>query len=349
MTELRDARFQKALESAPDALERPGEQIAESIRAAARSAVAQPTAAVPAQEAWWRQLWTALGSPRSPWSAALATVVLGVLITAMWVHEPVPDARPPVAPAPAPAPVVAPAAEPMAAPTPDSASVAATTPALPAAVEPAARAAKAAPPAKPNAESQAPTSNDAPAQQAASRAPEPAAAPAPATAPVDVARKEAMADSAGRTAANESPQGAVAARPSAPAAALSQAPASRFAAPESGLGPWTAVDVLVDGRSVTLDAQQAQALVRQVQSLEGRLQPETSSPPATPSSASDLQLTMRVQDRVIASLTLRGNTMRWQRERRLTLAGTLEETQVQQLLQLAREALAGTTNPRSSP
>ena len=61
MTELRDARFQKALESAPDAQERPGQQIAESIRAAARSAVAQPAANVPAQEVWWRQIWAALG------------------------------------------------------------------------------------------------------------------------------------------------------------------------------------------------------------------------------------------------------------------------------------------------
>jgi hypothetical protein len=109
------------------------------------------------------------------------------------------------------------------------------------------------------------------------------------------------------------------------------------------------VDVVVDGRSATLDAQQAQALMRQVQSLEVWLQPETSAPATAPGAAPDLQLTMRVQDRVIASLTLRGNTIRWQRERRLTLSGTLEEAQVQQLLQLAREALAGTTNPRSSP
>jgi hypothetical protein len=106
--------------------------------------------------------------------------------------------------------------------------------------------------------------------------------------------------------------------------------------------------MLLDGRSATLDAQQAQALMRQVQNLEGQLPPETSAPPATPTSAPDLQLTLRVQDRVVATLTLRGNAIRWQREHRLTLSGTLEEAQVHQLLQQAREALASIATPKPS-
>jgi prophage DNA circulation protein len=107
--------------------------------------------------------------------------------------------------------------------------------------------------------------------------------------------------------------------------------------------------MLLDGRSATLDAQQAQALMRQVQNLEWQLPPETSAPPATPTSAPDLQLTLRVQDRVVATLTLRGNAIRWQREHRLTLSGTLQEAQAQQLLQLASEALAGINNLKVPP
>jgi hypothetical protein len=93
MTELRDARFKKALDAAPDADARPMPSVAALIRAAARKALAQPLART-APSAWWQHLWRSSGSPQAPWNAAFATLLLGVLVTLLWLQEPIPDARP---------------------------------------------------------------------------------------------------------------------------------------------------------------------------------------------------------------------------------------------------------------
>ncbi|MES3002046.1 MAG: hypothetical protein V4787_15250 [Pseudomonadota bacterium] len=88
MSDLRDARFRKALEHAPDADLRPGEAVRRQILARARDAVRE---ARPAP--WWRALWAPAGQ-RMPWNAALATIAVASLITVLWHDRQVPDARP---------------------------------------------------------------------------------------------------------------------------------------------------------------------------------------------------------------------------------------------------------------
>lgn len=118
MSELRDARFKKALDHAPDAEARPDERIRQAILLRARDAVA-PEPGKP----WWKKLWPATGSQRMPWNAALATLVVATLVTIVWHDREMPDPRGDIArsgstvqpdpavrasvPAPAPAPLAA--------------------------------------------------------------------------------------------------------------------------------------------------------------------------------------------------------------------------------------------------
>ena len=142
MSDLRDARLRRALESAPDAHMRPDAKTRAAIRAAAVGAVTPAAAPAP----WWRSLWTATGR-RGPWNAAFASVLLASLVTVLWYDREVPDARsdksrapvpsapPPVAaeaPAAAPAPLPAPADSPAPPRRPPP-----TRPAAPKAAEPA--------------------------------------------------------------------------------------------------------------------------------------------------------------------------------------------------------------------
>lgn len=128
MTELRDARFKRALDHAPDAAMRPSDATRVAIKSIASEAgtVTVPLPAKLALQAspwprlarWWRS--SATGSRHMPWNAALATVVLASLVTLMWFEQPVPQAVPDDAPAraaghapadiPAPASVPSPAA-----------------------------------------------------------------------------------------------------------------------------------------------------------------------------------------------------------------------------------------------
>ena len=110
MNNLRDARLQKALESAPDAELRPDPRLRRDILAKAHEAVAPKQSAMP----WWQRLWQGAGSPRAPWNAAFATIALATLVTVLWHDRDVPDARPEAvtASAPVPAPVAAPPAVP---------------------------------------------------------------------------------------------------------------------------------------------------------------------------------------------------------------------------------------------
>jgi hypothetical protein len=124
MTQWRDARLNRALESAPDAGARPSDAARRAIRAAAVAAVA------PKPDPWWMRWWTQ-PQQRMPWNAAFATVLVAVLVGVMWQGEEIPDAQPQaarskdMAVAPAPAPTVA---EPAQRPQP-VASVAAPAPA----------------------------------------------------------------------------------------------------------------------------------------------------------------------------------------------------------------------------
>ena len=84
MTELRDARLRQAMEHAPDADLRPPPRVRVAIRAAAGGAVTP----------WWKRWSGTRGDRRVPWSAALATVVLGTLITVTWRGQDIPGVRP---------------------------------------------------------------------------------------------------------------------------------------------------------------------------------------------------------------------------------------------------------------
>jgi hypothetical protein len=96
VSNLRDARLKKALDSAPDAQSRPDARTRQAIHAHARAAVTSA-----AQDSWWRRL---LGPDhrRMPWSAAFATVVMATLVTMLWQDREIPGARPDAAPAPPP-------------------------------------------------------------------------------------------------------------------------------------------------------------------------------------------------------------------------------------------------------
>ena len=112
--DLRDARLHKALAHAPDAQDLPGEATRVAILKIAENSI--PTRAngtnAP-QMPWWRSLWAQTGGRGGPWNAAFATVLLGSIITLIWLEREVPDARPdegpvvaqklPVPPGPTPA------------------------------------------------------------------------------------------------------------------------------------------------------------------------------------------------------------------------------------------------------
>lgn len=158
MTELRDARLKRALQSAPDTSEAPRAATRNAVREAARRAVAKP-----AEAPWWRN--------RMPWNAAFATVLMAVLVGTLWHDKGVPDARPDMQAAPVPAPAPAPSAP----PARKQAEVAKPKPAQP----------KAAPPPPEDAGAQSssgPVVSELAKQQSAdmagARAPAPAAAPA---------------------------------------------------------------------------------------------------------------------------------------------------------------------------
>lgn len=112
MSDLRDARLRRALESAPDADQRPNQETRRAVLEAARKASAPPPRA-----SWWARLWQRMGERSLPWNAALATVVLATLVIVLWREREIPGARPDVAPTSEPAPVAqAPAAAPPAQP-----------------------------------------------------------------------------------------------------------------------------------------------------------------------------------------------------------------------------------------
>jgi hypothetical protein len=139
MTELRDVRFQQALEAAPDAHMAPDVRTRLAIQNMAAAAVKpQPAASAPVPAAWWHRLLGS-GSNRLPWNAAFATVLLAGFVTLLWHDKPVPDAQLDEAPAPRASSEARPAAQvpqPVPSPAPNPAPVPMPAPARDSRAEP---------------------------------------------------------------------------------------------------------------------------------------------------------------------------------------------------------------------
>ena len=100
--EFDDPVLRRALQNAPDAAVAPDWRIRRTIQQRAREAVEprdEDISLAPMVPLWKRVLGIGgeSGRSRMPWNAAFATVLVGVIVTALWqhepVHEPVPEAR----------------------------------------------------------------------------------------------------------------------------------------------------------------------------------------------------------------------------------------------------------------
>ena len=320
MTELRDARLKKALEAAPDADVRPAPSVAQAILTAARNVL--PTA-VPkkAPTRWWLLLWQSMGQPRSPWGAAFATVLVAVLVTVMWVREPIPDARP-----------IAPPASPV----------------TPATDEPNG--------APPSAAAPAP----APAVAPAPVAPAPVAAMAPAPAPMVVSPQQnpvTMADQPVQPSkqselnkALSAPQTSTdmagasqrsVARSAAPAALSENMASAKAAADVSGPEAWDTLLVQSGERTVKLDRAPGKELFALLQRLQQSPSTVQDAVQPEPAAAPDLLIKVRAKEQVITTFTLSRQVARWSRPGRSAQSATLSDAQIAQLMQAVREASLG--------
>jgi hypothetical protein len=91
---LRDARLAKALQHAPDADALPSPALRKTIKTIATSAIGvSARGQLDTKNSWWHSWWASTGSARGPWGGALATLVLGSIITAMWYGQEVPDEK----------------------------------------------------------------------------------------------------------------------------------------------------------------------------------------------------------------------------------------------------------------
>lgn len=317
MTDLRDARLQKALDAAPDAGARPPPGIAGSIRAAARSTLA-PAKPIVAPVPWWQRLWAGTGKPGAPWGAAFATVLLGVLVTALWIDKPVPDAQP-VASAPVPASAAPPAPVPVAAPDAPKTNQEAKANRE----EPAKLADRA--PAKVPPQTQPPVAVAA----ATPAAPPPAsdAAPAPSAASAQAIALVEKANSMG--AARAPSVNFLAADAGAPSAKRSRAE-STVDAPES-------VDITLQGQKGKAGAAASRKLYAMARGLEPQMTAVASS--TAMEAEPTLALEFRAQGEVIATFTLRDQFASWHRAGRAKISTTLSEAQVAQFMQAAQAEL----------
>jgi len=273
MTQLRDARLRRALEAAPDALARPPARTRAAILAAAADAV-QP---------WWKRWWAAMGDRRTPWAAALATVVLATLVIVLWQGQEIPGgdraaslpmpatpgagAAPPVV-APEPAAVPEPAPEPAAVPPPPTAREG--------------RAARRPQQRPPPAASVAPEESSAAAAPAA-RDMQVAPAPAPAT-PVAPALPPP---------------------PPAPLAAPARAPMASLRA-ASGLPAWSRAAIASGGRSVVVARGEAAELA----ALMARL-PFAEGEPAQGAVGASLRIELAEGSRPVGVLEATAGGWRW--------------------------------------
>ena len=324
MTELRDARLQKALDAAPDADARPPPGIAGSIRAAARSTLT-PARPLVASAPWWQRLWAGTGKPGAPWGAAFATVLLGVLVTALWIDKPVPDAQPMAS---APLPAASPAATPAPAPAPVAAPDVpkANQEAKATREEPAKLADRAPAKVPPQTQTQPPV-----AVAAATPAAPPAAsvaAPAPSAASAQAIALVEKANSMG--AARAPSVNFLAADAGAPSAKRSRAE-STVDAPES-------VDITLQGLKGKAGAAASRKLYAMALGLEPQMTAVASS--TAMEAGPTLALEFRAQGEVIATFTLREPFATWHRPGRAKISTTLTEAQVAQFMQAAQAAKA---------
>jgi hypothetical protein len=286
---------------------------------------------------WWQRLWQSTGSPRAPWNAAFATVLVAVLVTVLWVYEPIPDARP-IAPSASPPmpPVEAPDRAPNDAPK-DAPKVVPKE--VPKEVPPAAAPARKLTPAP------APTLPAPPVVL-------------PEESPVALQDQGAQTfkrSEANRTLADLQTRRDVAgasqrssARSSAAALADNMAPA-KAAAELSGPEAWDTLLVLAGGRTVTLDRARGRKLFAVLRRLESGLSSPQDAAQPEPAAVPDLQIHVRAQEQVTATFTLWGLRVRWQRPSQAARSGTLDESQVQPLVQLVRDALAADASPSNPP
>ena len=96
--EFDDQVLRRALDNAPDAAVAPDWRIRRAIQQRAREAVEprdEDILLAPMDPLWRRVLGIGgeSGRSRMPWNAAFATVLVGVVITALWQHKPLPESR----------------------------------------------------------------------------------------------------------------------------------------------------------------------------------------------------------------------------------------------------------------
>ncbi|MFM9880425.1 MAG: hypothetical protein ACKVOO_08470 [Burkholderiaceae bacterium] len=338
---LRDARFTRALQSAPDQDAVPAAASREAVLRSARLALAQDRAQAGAptepgsRAGWWRWLAPAEGSG-APWKAAFATLLLGGFITLLWQGQEPPGALPE-----RPTAAIKPALTP-----PEIVPQPAALPAL-----------RETEPAKKKASTQnrqaATAGAVAPAPPAAAEAPETVAqsvpVPAPARpAPAHAALESAPADSASRAKATSAPAANALTYDSAaaPAAPLRSAPTPMAAArpqqspPKLEIASWQVLRITLQGRTALASRAQAGPLLVGLRALEptasewqiAPLQAENFSPwPAAELTVEWLQQGQRVA--IFEAVALQG---RW------TLTAPAGLRRIERTLDAAQfQALAG--------
>jgi hypothetical protein len=336
---LRDARLAKALQHAPDADALPSPALRDTIKTIAASAIGiSASGQLHTKTPWWKTLWVSTGSTRGPWGGALATLVLGCIITALWYGQEVPDekvrysgaasdvvraevaapvpAAAPATPAPAAAPRPAPAPAPMQerAATPSTSTQSAANEAAPAAAKVAAAPALA----------QAPAAAPAPAMASRARSDE-VATPQPEQ---RTAAPSSAVPAAPQVFADKAKDQAPAVVLAAPPAALMPAPASAPVASASGSAlrksmalpqvEWHSASVQYQGRTMPLAQAQAKQLAMYVMAVVNTATAHAETPaPATAAPMLRISFAGHVGDTGEAAaqavFTLRDGAMQWQR------------------------------------
>lgn len=246
MSDLRDARFQRALEAAPDAAAQPGDVARRAIRNAAHAAIA-PCGG----RSWLRRWWAGAGRRSRPWNAAFASVLLASLVTVLWYDREIPDATPQMGSMDAPA-------------TTPSTSVASPAPAPVPAAEPAPKAAargRLAIPAPTPLPEEAPRREVVPEPLLERPAPPPLAKTAPAQ--TDELRRSDIANERSAAPAFAPPPPMAGAAPTA-AARMQAAPA------------WTHLRIEIEGRQSDVPREQATRLAELLRAMDGL--PRTADP-----------------------------------------------------------------------
>jgi hypothetical protein len=323
--DLRDARLAKALQHAPDANAAPTPALRDTIQTIAASAIsARAAGPLPGKVSWWRRLWASTGSARRPWGGALATVVLGSIITAMWYGQKVPDEQVryrSAAPEAAPASVAAPA--PMQERVPTLAPLAKSV------------------------DKQTPPTEKAATEQLRVQAPTRAQTNELATAPEEKraapAAPPAMADKAQDQVATEAaPARREADAPSAPAVAgalsasgyaAAKAPSALLKSKAASAFDWHSATVQHQGRTTQLSTADASRLAAYVMAVVNTATPlALTASPTTLTTPPILRITFADAGGAQAAFTLWDGALQWQRPGQADIAGVPQADALAQLL-----------------